>query len=35
MNQITWPTAFMAVGGFFAAAWAIRSFFRMMAGEKA
>ena len=31
--MITWPTAFMAVGGFFAAAWAIRSFCRMLNGD--
>ena len=34
MDHTTWPEAFMAVGGFFAAAWAILSFFRFLAGEK-
>ena len=34
MTNTNWPTALMASCGFFAAAWAIRSFLRIFVGEK-
>jgi hypothetical protein len=32
--SLTWPEAFAVVGGAFAAGWAIRSFMRLLNGDK-